>query len=331
MAPVASKNKRRVDNLKDRQIRPVNSLCPLPGLTPTPPPIEDYLCFSPESATDSPEDGMSSSETTDSQLEHRSTAGSEPPTAQASQARSYPQMALSIHQYNAIPTLQFYSPGLTPDMSRLASPWATTPQTVSPYQGSPVSDPRLFPVQDGYFTRTPANSSYLPSEYISGTESEFEPPYNSTATSSPSKAESRSPQPPRPPNAWILYRSDMLKAIAAGKPPAGLGELMHESGASSSSPAADEASVTETTSSVKGKKKKISKPKKGSKEPSEAFVSTLGKGKTGRGIPQADISKMISQLWKRETPAIKGKYEAMSKQRKEEVSRMKLTVRLILT
>jgi len=63
---------------------------------------------------------------------------------------------------------------------------------------------------------------------------------------------------------------------------------------------------------------KMKKGKKGVPDPTEGYLS-LGKGKTGRGLPQADISKMISIAWKRETPEVRKKYEQMSEKRKQEV------------
>lgn len=135
--------------------------------------------------------------------------------------------------------------------------------------------------------------------------------------------------PPRPPNAWIIYRSDMLKAIAEGRHIPGLDAVMAESGVSSGESPADEATDGGASRSegegegsgalpVAKKKPKQKKPKKGSKEPTAGML-TLGKGKTGRGIPQADVSKLISMMWARETPENKKKYERQSELQKIEV------------
>jgi len=123
---------------------------------------------------------------------------------------------------------------------------------------------------------------------------------------------------PRPPNAWILYRSDKLKAIAAGSEILGLDDVMAELGVNSSS--SDERGKNaeageDLAHKPKSKQKKV---KKGGKEPTEGMLS-LGKGKTGRGLPQADISKMISMLWKRETAAVRAEYERQSEMKKAEV------------
>ncbi|KAG9102760.1 hypothetical protein FRC06_001212 [Ceratobasidium sp. 370] len=67
----------------------------------------------------------------------------------------------------------------------------------------------------------------------------------------------RPAQPPRPPNAWILYRSDKLRELASSQPPG---------------------------------------PRK----------------------PQAEISKIISQMWSAEGPETKGLYEARAEEKKAE-------------
>ncbi|RSH95807.1 Inorganic phosphate transporter pho84 [Saitozyma podzolica] len=53
-------------------------------------------------------------------------------------------------------------------------------------------------------------------------------------TPSPVKKAGRSQKPPRPPNAWILYRSDKLRAIAASQPVPGLDAIIAETTVSSS-------------------------------------------------------------------------------------------------
>jgi hypothetical protein len=131
-------------------------------------------------------------------------------------------------------------------------------------------------------------------------------------------------RPPRPPNAWILYRSDQLKAISAGRKIKGLDDVMKESGVLSSSgeESSAEAGLTSATSVTDDDKEKPivkRKGKKGAKEPTEGLLA-LGKGKTGRGLPQAHISKMISELWKRESATVRAEYERRSEVKKLEVS-----------
>ncbi|CCO33812.1 Mating-type M-specific polypeptide Mc Short=mat-Mc [Rhizoctonia solani AG-1 IB] len=80
---------------------------------------------------------------------------------------------------------------------------------------------------------------------------------SNTTTATGTSAGSGKAQPPRPPNAWILYRSDKLKELA-----------------------------TQQTSG----------PRK----------------------PQAEISKIISQMWQQEGPDTKGRYEARAEAKKAE-------------
>jgi hypothetical protein len=161
---------------------------------------------------------------------------------------------------------------------------------------------------------------------------------------SPVKKATKTSQPPRPPNAWILYRSEKLRAIGAGETIPGLDAIKAEIAIGSSSGSASSGEDNSNLDKGKGKStdetpassdqqtfdagsmpppppppSKAKKPKKGSKEPTEGYLS-LGRGKTGRGLPQADISKMISMLWKRETEAVRTKYEDMAEQKKQEVS-----------
>ncbi|WVQ97605.1 hypothetical protein IAU59_004719 [Kwoniella sp. CBS 9459] len=134
---------------------------------------------------------------------------------------------------------------------------------------------------------------------------------------------------PRPPNAWILYRSDILKDLAAGNDIPGLDAVMSKMGYNPTTSASSDESVAEGARG-KGKGKatadsetmpppivKRKKPKKGVKAPTEEFLS-LGRGKNGKGLPQADISKLISNLWKSETTERKAFYERKADLRKIE-------------
>lgn len=147
----------------------------------------------------------------------------------------------------------------------------------------------------------------------------------SSATLTPSKK--RASHTPRPPNAWILYRSDKLKAIAAGEKIPGLEAIMAEMGTSSSgSVSGADSSAEDAKKPASGKNGDMPPPdipkrvkgKKGAKEPTEGLLS-LGRGKGGRGLPQADISKMISMLWKREAQQTRGEYERRAEMKKLEV------------
>lgn len=81
---------------------------------------------------------------------------------------------------------------------------------------------------------------------------------------SPSKPKTKVP---RPPNAWILYRSDKFARAKAG----------------------------------------------------EEIVDISGKGKSGRGIPQSELSKTISKLWKAEPQEKKDYWEKLAQEKKLEV------------
>ncbi|CAE6457385.1 unnamed protein product [Rhizoctonia solani] len=83
------------------------------------------------------------------------------------------------------------------------------------------------------------------------------PTSSSNTTTATSSTGSGKAQPPRPPNAWILYRSDKLKELA-----------------------------TQQT--------------------------------TGPRKPQAEISKIISQMWQQEGPDTKGRYETRAEEKKAE-------------
>lgn len=110
----------------------------------------------------------------------------------------------------------------------------------------------------------------------------------------------------RPPNAWILYRSEMLKHLSEGKPVEGLEAALEELDNPTEDP----------KDSKKSKKSNKKAPTKGSQE----LFGQLGGGKGGRGLPQAEISRVISVLWKREDPERRRHYENLAAQAKEEVS-----------
>lgn len=134
---------------------------------------------------------------------------------------------------------------------------------------------------------------------------------------SPARAE----RTPRPPNAWILYRSDKLRAIASGETVPGLEDASTSTSASSGDETKKSESQTPDTSSrapSPQKGKKPSRARKALKPPTEGLLA-LGRGKFGRGLPQADISKLISSLWRSETPEVRAKYERLSDQKKMEV------------
>lgn len=298
----------------------------------------------------------------------RPTRKSAPPSPMP---RAYPQPGPYDHMSpqavtpaNLMPPPSSYSPAQsygTSPYNLMASPlgYPSPLGTASPSHFS--SYPTSFPTS-GYFPSQPmtyslsqqSSQSSKPFQSESEAEAEGETDYETISfavdldldhesSKSPTKAKassSKSPKDvaiPRPANAWILYRSDRLKDISAGRKIKGLDAVMREAGYSASSASAssgDESGLDQTQRTtpatsvsatdedqVKPKAKKIRKAKKGAKEPTEGLLS-LGKGKSGRGLPQAHISKMISILWKRESADVRSKYEQLSEQRKQEVGQI---------
>lgn len=110
----------------------------------------------------------------------------------------------------------------------------------------------------------------------------------------------------RPPNAWILYRSEMLKHFTEGREIEGLEAALEEL----------ENPTEDPKDGKKSKKSNKKAPAKGAQE----LIGQLGGGKGGRGLPQAEISRVISVLWKREDPERRRHYENLAAKAKEEVS-----------
>lgn len=145
--------------------------------------------------------------------------------------------------------------------------------------------------------------------------------------------------PPRPPNAWILYRSEKLKAIAAGEKLANLDTILAEQAAESrraqegTSRAPGNSGKQRGISQTSSKSSKSSKGKKkageseaeseltdGRSTPQDSAAISDGNAGT-KAVPQAEISKVISLMWKREKKEEKAKFEKMAQAKKIEVSR----------
>ncbi len=134
----------------------------------------------------------------------------------------------------------------------------------------------------------------------------------------------------RPPNAWILYRSDKLRSIAAGEriPSDVRAQAVEESGGDtdvSTEPGANEGESSAAPRTIEDggtKKRKKKKPAAATVafhaalEADAAKVSREG----GKGMPQADISKLISLMWKSESKTVKAQYEKLATTKKAEVS-----------
>ncbi|WRT64334.1 uncharacterized protein IL334_001266 [Kwoniella shivajii] len=157
-------------------------------------------------------------------------------------------------------------------------------------------------------------------------------PIESKLALSSSKPKSGTDAIPRPPNAWILYRSDILKDLAAGNDIPNLDITLAKMGyGATTSASSDESNLGGLTDRGKSRevldshmmppptstKTKYKKVKSQGREPTEEFLS-LGRGKTGKGLPQAHISKLISTLWKNETPDRRAFYEQKANLRKIE-------------
>lgn len=140
--------------------------------------------------------------------------------------------------------------------------------------------------------------------------------------------------PPRPPNAWILYRSEKLKAIAAGERFENLEAILAEqrtgsdeaSTEGSRAPRRGSKQKTQSKATAKGKKKKQTMDPDTEQEEeddidadSKADAPTASSSKT---VPQAEISKVISLMWKREKKEEKARFEKMAHAKKLEVSRL---------
>ncbi|ORY29345.1 hypothetical protein BCR39DRAFT_174618 [Naematelia encephala] len=190
------------------------------------------------------------------------------------------------------------------------SPLSPHPSPIRPHSFS--SDTYFSPILESKHSHSPPWQTEQDPD-----DNELESKFTDMATSSPVKGSPLKPtHTPRPPNAWILYRSDKLRAIAAGETLPGMHAVLAEMGLSSSSAGSDDSNGEETIN----KRSKKAKGKKGAKEPTEGMLA-LGKGKAGRGLPQADISKMISLLWKRESAEVRGTYERLSETEKAEHQR----------
>jgi hypothetical protein len=124
------------------------------------------------------------------------------------------------------------------------------------------------------------------------------------APSSSAAAKEEPKKAPRPPNAWILYRSEMLGQIRDnnGEMPPALAEAMRTLGCG------DDTGGSGSDAEAKKKGKKATK-------------SVMASGKAGRGLPQAHISQIISLLWKKESEEVRRRYEQLAEVKKLEVSK----------
>lgn len=135
--------------------------------------------------------------------------------------------------------------------------------------------------------------------------------------------------PPRPPNAWILYRSEKLKAIAAGERFDNLEEILAEQrdggeerteGTRAPSGKAKQKGKMAIKVTGKGKKKKEASETASDHEREDDGKVQGHRPSTSKTVPQAEISKVISLMWKREKKEEKARFEKMAQAKKIEVS-----------
>lgn len=136
----------------------------------------------------------------------------------------------------------------------------------------------------------------------------------------------RPEQPPRPPNAWILYRSERLRAIAAGEPIPGLLAVLEAQSLVRALDVSEQrpSGFKDASSSPEPNRFQLFREDEPSNPPNQKDVKDDPKTETSskyrRALLQADISKVISMMWKREGKEVKSKYEAMAEAKKLEVS-----------
>lgn len=132
-------------------------------------------------------------------------------------------------------------------------------------------------------------------------------------------------KPPRPPNAWILYRSERLRAIAAGEPIPGLLAVLEAQSLVRALDVSEQrvSGTKESSSSPEPNRFQLFKDAEPPSPESQKSVKEDSKTENGskyrRALLQADISKVISMMWKREDKEVKAKYEAMAEAKKLEV------------
>lgn len=135
--------------------------------------------------------------------------------------------------------------------------------------------------------------------------------------------------PPRPPNAWILYRSEKLKAIAAGERFENLEAILAEQrgegreggreGAKAPRGDSKQKGKLSVKAVGKGKKKKEALETESDQEEEDGAKIEAASSLSSKTVPQAEISKVISLLWKREKKEEKARFEKMAQAKKIEV------------
>lgn len=169
-----------------------------------------------------------------------------------------------------------------------------------------------------------------------------DPPETKPAT----EADSDDPQGPvrRPENQWILYRTAKFAEIKSGadvpflqeakeqlakdmalqeekdrrKAELTLKRAKEEAEAQGKPWAPEESTDSKPSGRVKAKPKQS---KKRNQTPVAPALLEIGTGKTGRGPPQSDLSKLVGIMWKLEPPEVREIWKQKSLEQKEAVGR----------
>ncbi|WVQ77003.1 hypothetical protein IAR50_006682 [Cryptococcus sp. DSM 104548] len=163
--------------------------------------------------------------------------------------------------------------------------WAV--QTFPPPPPPPSAHPlRTRPAASPEWQTTDAEPDYPshPDRPDCGLTTEDDRPSSSSSGPKSKKEKVNDAVIPRPPNAWIIYRSEILTRFKKGDKIPGYKQARTDLGLAPLPDSDDESP----------------------------------EGKSGKGLPQADVSKVISYLWKHETKQNKAHYERQAALRKEE-------------
>lgn len=183
----------------------------------------------------------------------------------------------------------------------------------------------MFPPTE-VFSRMPSHQP-PPSQHAQVASGSLGPQYAPMA-SQPSISPARSPKatpkkPPRPPNAWILYRSETLAKMSRGERIPLLEQVLLESYGPAKFPAQPWPTQGESTEEDDGTgvnkgPKSFRKGKKGGKD-INWYMWMLGLIRSpDGGMPQSDVSRIISNIWKHEPEEQRQHYDKLSLQRKAE-------------
>jgi hypothetical protein len=175
----------------------------------------------------------------------------------------------------------------------------------------------------------PSWSQSSPEDKPDDYDSLFEPDTDSKPTPK-GKGKTKAADPayiPRPRNAFMLYRSDLVGLVKEGKIPEAFVQATNdyqrrEKERLEGESAAKIASGSSPSDGSEDKpRKKPSKPKPNARPVAPETEEVLGKGRTGGNVPQSTQSKILSIMWKDfVSPSEKKVWYAKALKEKEEVS-----------